>query len=228
MAQTEEKTELQVVATSPAAGALQLGSEIRQILAGTTAEKDAMIISAMYSSGFFKDLTSLSRAITKVLIGAQMGMNAVQAINGLVVVDGKVSLDSHTVRQKCIDAGYGIEVLVSNATECKLQWHRGEKILGTSEFTWDDAKRTGLADKANWKKWPSDMLFARATTQGARRYAADAFGGTPVYDRDEVVEGELVSAEDANESRKNTMAAAAAKHEELTKDKKFTPRPVQS
>lgn len=207
----EEKNEVAVRADSPAQSALQLGSEIRQILAGTPVEKDAMIIGAMYSSGFFKDLNSLSKAITKALIGSQMGMNAIQAINGLVVVEGKVSLDSHAVRSRCIDAGYNIKVIVSTAKECKLEWSKADEVLGTSEFTWEDAVRTGLAGKQNWQKWPSDMLYARATTQGARRYAADAFGGTPVYDRDEMIEGTLVDPAEAEKERETRIAAAEAK-----------------
>jgi hypothetical protein len=43
-----------------------------------------------------------------------------------------------------------------------------------------------LTSKDNWKKYPSDMLFARAISRGARRYAPGIFGGSPIYTPDEL------------------------------------------
>lgn len=59
--------------------------------------------------------------------------------------------------------------------------------LGTSEFTIEDARRAGLLDKDNWKRYPRSMLFARALTAGARWYTPDLFDG-PAYTPDELDE----------------------------------------
>ena len=48
------------------------------------------------------------------------------------------------------------------------------------------AQAAGLTGKDNWKKYPSDMLFARAISRGARRFAPGIFGGSPVYTPDEM------------------------------------------
>lgn len=49
-----------------------------------------------------------------------------------------------------------------------------------------EAQEAGLLGKDNWKKYASDMLFARAISRGAKRYTPGIFGGSPVYTPDEL------------------------------------------
>lgn len=171
--------------------ALVIGGEIKKIVAGSPIEKDAMLLGAMYASGYFKDMTSLSKAITKALIGQSMGMGLVQSMNSLYVIDGKVAMDSHAIRNTAVMAGYTIKTLELSEKQAVLEWSirkdGKEEVLGTSEYTWDDATKAGLIDKQNWRKFPKDMLFARAITRGARMYANQAFANQPVYEREELV-----------------------------------------
>jgi hypothetical protein len=170
--------------------ALVIGNEIKKIVAGSPIEKDAMLLGAMYASGYFKDMTSLSKAITKALIGQSMGMGLVQSMNSLYVIDGKVAMDSHAIRNTAVMAGYTIKTLELSEKIASLEWsiRKGgkEEVLGTSEYTWEDATKAGLTEKSNWKKYPKDMLFARAITRGARMYANQAFANQPIYERDEI------------------------------------------
>ena len=55
--------------------------------------------------------------------------------------------------------------------------------LGISEFTADDAKRVGTK---NMDKFPKNMLFARAISNGVRWFCADIFLGAPVYTPEEL------------------------------------------
>lgn len=171
--------------------ALVIGNEIKTIVAGSPIEKDAMLLGAMYASGYFKDMTSLSKAITKALIGNEMGMGLVQSMNSLYVIDGKVAMDSHAIRNTAVMAGYSIKTIDLNEQKCVLEWSvrkdGKEEVLGTSEYTWDDATKAGFTEKSNWRKFPKDMLFARAITRGARMYANQAFANQPVYEREELV-----------------------------------------
>lgn len=179
---------------TPAKAAMVLGNEIKKIVAGSPLEKDAMLLGAMYQSGFFKDAGSLSQAITKALIGQQMGMGLVQSMNSLYVIDGKVAMDSHAIRNTAVMAGYTLKTLQLDETKAVIEWSyrhpdTGDvEVLGTSEFTWEDAVKADLANKSNWRKYPKDMLFARAVTRGARMYANQAFANQPVYERDEINE----------------------------------------
>lgn len=171
--------------------ALVIGNEIKKIVAGSPIEKDAMLLGAMYASGYFKDMTSLSKAITKALIGQEMGMGLVQAMNSLYVIDGKVAMDSHAIRNTAVMAGYTIKTLKLDESTAELEWSirkdGKEEVLGISEYTQEDAIKAGLWDKPNWRKYPKDMLFARAITRGARMYANQAFANQPVYEREELV-----------------------------------------
>lgn len=175
---------------SPLSSALVLGGQIKEIVAGSPIEKDAMLLAAMISSGYFKDATSISKAITKALIGESMGMGLVQAMNSLYVIDGKVAMDSHAIRNTAVMAGYTIKTLTLDETKAVLEWSirkdGKEELLGLSEYTQEDAVKAGLWDKPNWRKFPKDMLFARAITRGARMYANQAFANQPVYERDEI------------------------------------------
>lgn len=175
---------------SPVSQALVLGNQIKEIVAGSPIEKDAMLLGAMIQSGYFKDATSISKAITKALIGQSMGMGLVQSMNSLYVIDGKVAMDSHAIRNTAVMAGYTIKTLELNEQKCVLEWSvrkdGKEEVLGTSEYTQEDALKAGLWDKPNWRKFPKDMLFARAITRGSRMYANQAFGNQPVYERDEI------------------------------------------
>jgi hypothetical protein len=78
------------------------------------------------------------------------------------------------------------------------KFFEGAESLGVSTFTIDDAKK---AQTKNLEKFPRNMLFARAISNGARWYCPDIFGGSPVYTPDEMgmsvdedgyVDGEIV------------------------------------
>ena len=174
------------------AKANEVGSQIKEIIKGTPIEKHAMMLGAMVQSGYFKDITSLSQAITKAMIGHEMGMGLVQSMNSLYVIDGKVHMDSHAIRNTAVMAGYTIKTLELDETKCVLEWSYTDpqskkvEVLGTSEFTWEDATKAKLTEKYNWKQFPKDMLFARAITRGARMYANRAFANQPVYEREEI------------------------------------------
>lgn len=170
----------------PANTALVIGNEIKQIVTGTPLEKDAMILGAMYASGYFKDINSLSKTITKALIGQQMGMGLVQSMNSLYLIDGKVAMDSHAIRNIAVMKGYTIKTLKLTKDIAKIEWSFGGEVLGVSEFTRQDAIDAGLVNKDNWKRYFKDMLFARAITRGSRMYANQAFGNQPVYEREEL------------------------------------------
>lgn len=177
---------------SPVSAALTLGNQIKEIVTGSPIEKDAMLLGAMIQSGYFKDATSISKAITKALIGQSMGMGLVQSMNSLYVIDGRVAMDSHAIRNTAVMAGYTIKTLTLDENKCALEWSvrkdGKEEVLGISEYTWEDATKAGLVDKQNWRKFPKDMLFARAITRGARMYANQAFANQPVYERDELAD----------------------------------------
>ena len=142
---------------------------------------------ALQQSGYFKDVTSQAQAIVKVMAGAELGLPPFASMSGIFIIQGKPVLGANILATLVKnDPRYNYQVKQCNGAVCELVWFEDGKQVGVSSFTLDEAKTAGLTDKDNWRKFPSDMLFARAISRGARRFAPGIFGGSPVYTPDEM------------------------------------------
>jgi hypothetical protein len=142
---------------------------------------------ALQKSGYFKDVTSQAQAIVKVMAGAELGLPPFASMSGINIIQGKPVLGANVLATLTKnDPRYDYKVKISTNLVCTLTWLENSKVVGESSFTIEEAKTAGLAEKDNWRKYPSDMLFARAISRGARRYAPGIFGGSPVYTPDEM------------------------------------------
>ena len=142
---------------------------------------------ALQKSGYFKDVQSEAQAIVKVMAGAELGLPPFASMSGIHIIQGKPALGANVIATLVKnDPRYDFQVRKCDATECTLAFFEGGKQVGEASFTMAEAKAAGLTGKDNWQKFPSDMLFARAITRGARRYAPGIFGGSPVYTPEEL------------------------------------------
>jgi hypothetical protein len=66
---------------------------------------------------------------------------------------------------------------------------QGKESIGVSKFTIEDAKKAGTK---NLDKYPANMLFARAMSNGVKWYTPDVFNG-PVYTPDEIQVEETIA-----------------------------------
>lgn len=159
---------------------------------------------ALHASGFFSDIKTQAQAMVKVMAGAEIGLPPFASMSGIHIVQGKPVLGANLIATLVKnDPRYDYRVKRSDNESCILTWYESGKPVGESSFTIQEANAAGLTGKQTWKAYPSDMLFARALTRGARRYAPGIFGGAPVYtpeeldvDTDEdghIVEGHVVS-----------------------------------
>ena len=159
---------------------------------------------ALHASGFFSDVKTQAQAMVKVMAGAEIGLPPFASMSGIHIVQGKPVIGANLVATLVKnDPRYDYRVKQADNKACVLTWYEGGKPVGESSFTWDEATAAGLTSKDNWRKYTSDMLFARALTRGARRYAPGIFGGAPVYTPDEmgvdtdedghVIEGQVVT-----------------------------------
>lgn len=163
---------------------------------------------AMHASGFFSDVKTQAQAMVKVMAGAELGLPPFASMSGIHIIQGKPVLGANLIATMVKNSGrYDYRVLQRDAKACVIEWRENGRGVGNSSFTIDEAQVAGLAGKDNWKKFPSDMLFARALTRGARTYAPGIFGGAPVYTPDEmgvdtdedghIIEGEIVTVQAA-------------------------------
>ena len=142
---------------------------------------------AMVESGYFKDSRDVAQAVVKVMAGAELGIAPFSAMSGIHIVNGRPTLSSNLIATLVKnDSRYNYRVKVATDTECVLAWFEDGQECGESSFTMKEANGAGLTNKSVWKQYPSDMLFARALTRGARRFAPGIFGGAPVYTPEEM------------------------------------------
>lgn len=147
----------------------------------------------MAASGFFSDAHQAGQAVVKILAGRELGFGPVASMTGIYIVKGKVSLSANLMAAAIKRSGrydYRVDLLTEKG--CTLSFYEGGKPVGVSSFTLEDAAKAGIDTNATWAKFPRNMLFARAMSNGARWYTPDIFGG-PVYTPEELgqdVDGE--------------------------------------
>jgi hypothetical protein len=153
------------------------------------------------ASGYFQDAKDAAQAVVKVLAGAELGFGPIASMTGVYIVKGRVTLSANLLaaaikRHPRYD--FRVKELTNDRAEV-LFLEDGSEI-GTSEFTMEDARAAGLAGGDNWRKFPRNMLFARAVSNGAKFFVPDVFSGAPVYTPDELgadVDGETGDVIDA-------------------------------
>jgi hypothetical protein len=175
---------------------------------------------ALQKSGYFQDVKSEAQAIVKVMAGAELGLPPFASMTGIHIIQGKPVLGANVIATLVKnDPRYDYRVKVASDTDCQLEWYEGGKPVGVIGFAMREAQAAGLTGKDNWKKYPSDMLFARAISRGARRFAPGIFGGSPVYTPDEmgfevdeegsvIVDAEIIEPEQSHPSEPMTYAEA--------------------
>ncbi len=141
----------------------------------------------LFKSGYFADVKSEAQAIVKVLAGAELGLPPFASMAGIHIISGRPALGSNVIATLVKnDPRYNYKVVECTAKTCTIDWQENGQSVGQSSFTIDEATTAGLTNNPSWKKFPSDMLFARAITRGARRYAPGIFGGSPIYTPEEL------------------------------------------
>jgi hypothetical protein len=141
---------------------------------------------AMVASGYFKDAADVAKAITKIMAGQEMGLGPFSSMTGIHIIKGKPVLGANLIATLIKnDPRYDYRILKLDNDGCSIAFFENGKQVGESGFTADDAKAAGLAGD-NWRKFPRNMYFARAISNGAKWYTPGVFGGSPVYTPDEL------------------------------------------
>lgn len=183
-------------------------------------------------SGFFADTRDAAQAIVKVMAGQELGFAPIASMTGVYIVKGKVSLSANLIAAAVKRSGrYTFRVRKHDAQVCEIEFFEFDKAgnkesIGISSFTMKEAvegrvnmdwdkNSNGWKEKATWKNFPRNMLYARAMSNGAKWYCPDVFGG-PVYTPDELgatidgETGEVIDIEPANHTPAPAQIAAPA------------------
>jgi hypothetical protein len=137
----------------------------------------------LVKSGFFQDTRDAAQAIVKVMAGRELGLAAIASMTGIYIVQGRVTLSANIMAAVVKRSGrYDYRVLSLDDKACEIAFFENKQAIGNSRFTADDAKRAGTK---NMEKYPRNMLFARAMSNGVKWYCPDVTGG-PVYTPEEL------------------------------------------
>jgi hypothetical protein len=144
---------------------------------------DMMNISkAFYESGMFTDIKSAAQAMVKISAGAEMGIPPFAAMSGIHIIQGKPTIGAGLMAANVKASNkYDYKVVEQSEKVCSIDFYKGKELLGNSTFTYEDAKKAGTK---NLDKFPKNMLFARAISNGVKWYTPDVFSG-PVYTPEE-------------------------------------------
>lgn len=138
---------------------------------------------AFAESGMFADIKSAAQAVVKIQAGQELGIAPFAAMSGIHIIQGKPTVGAGIMAAKVKASGkYDYEVIKMDEKICSLDFYQGKKKLGNSTFTIEDAKK---ANTKNLDKFPKNMLFARAMSNGVRWYTPDIFT-SPVYTPEEM------------------------------------------
>lgn len=145
---------------------------------------DIMIMAKNFAeSGMFTDAKAMTQAFVKIQAGQEIGIPPFAAMSGIHIIQGKPTIGAGLIASTVKGSGkYDYKVLQLDEKACSLDFYQGKEKLGNSTFTIADAK---AAQTKNIDKFPKNMLFARAISNGVKWYCPDVFAG-PVYTPEEM------------------------------------------
>ena len=133
---------------------------------------------AFAESGMFPDIKTAAQAVVKIQAGSEMGIPPFAAMSGIHIIQGKPTVGAGLMAANVKGSGkYDYRVIESSEKTCSIDFYQGKEKIGNSTFTIDDAKKAGTK---NIDKFPKNMLFARAISNGVKWFTPDIFSG-PVY-----------------------------------------------
>ena len=146
---------------------------------------------AFAESGMFPDIKTASQAVVKIQAGAEMGIPPFAAMSGIHIIAGKPTVGAGLMAANVKGSGkYDYRVVESTDKICSIEFYQlaakdsktAYEKIGSSSFTIEDAKKAGTK---NIDKFPKNMLFARAISNGVKWFCPDIFNG-PVYVTEEM------------------------------------------
>lgn len=167
----------------------------------TPVDEITQIARLLAASGYFDARGASEQAIaqlaTKILAGREMGFGDFASVQGIHVIQGKPAMSANLMAAAVKSSpryDYRVRQMDDSAVQIEFFERVNGKLesIGVSTFTAEDAKKAGTQ---NMSKFPRNMLFARAMSNGVRWYCPDVFFGSAVYTPEELDAGEVIEVE---------------------------------
>ena len=170
--------------------------------------------------------------------GAALGLEPLQALASIAVINGRATLSSDLMAAVIRRAGHTLRIVENSPESVTATLIRADDKKFEFTVTWDKDKavKAGLwGQRGPWSQYPTQMLRARAITEVARQGASEAlmgmiyspedFGAT-ITDTGEVIEAEVIDdtpTKPAPATPKPASKHAAAPSQPAPLDKPLTP-----
>lgn len=150
--------------------------------------------------------------------GAALGLEPLQALASIAVINGRATLSSDLMAAVIRRAGHTLRIVENSPESVTATLIRADDKTFKFEVTWDKDKavKAGLwGQRGPWSQYPTQMLRARAITEVARQGASEALMGmiyspedfgAVITDTGEVIEAEVI---DEAPAQRATPAAKA-------------------
>jgi hypothetical protein len=164
-----------------------MGGEMVSIQTGQALDIDkTLTLAKILAEGGVFDIRGAAQAVAKIMTGHELGIGPVSSLINITLIKNKVTLSATLLAALIRRSGrYDYRVRRLDDQGCVIEVLMNGQPVGSSTFTIEDAKRAGLAGGENYRKFPKNMVFARALSNAARWYCPDVFNGA-VYTPDEL------------------------------------------
>lgn len=144
------------------------------------------VAKVLFESGMIPASFKTPQAVyAVVLMGGEYGFSPMKSLELFDYIQGRCAMRVSGLMALCIKNRGRFQTIKEDDTGTTIKGQRfdseGKSIWEeTITFTIMDAKKAGLIDKDNWKKYPREMCYARAASRLCKRGWADVLGGLAV------------------------------------------------
>ena len=143
------------------------------------------IAKSFADSGMFPDCKSMAQAAVKIQAGREFGIQPFAAMSGIHIIQGKPTIGAGLMAARVKGFGkYDYKVIEHTEKVCSIEYFQGKESIGVSTFTIEDARKAGTK---NLDKFPKNMMFARAMSNGVKWFTPDIYE-MPVYVPEEMAQ----------------------------------------
>ena len=145
--------------------------------------EDKQIAQAFYESGIFQDVKSAAQALVKIIAGREQGIAPIQAMSSVFIFNNNICYQTKVFISK-IKKTKNLNYKIKQATEeiCVIEFYENENLLGQSSYSVKQSAKAGLINKDSWKKYPQNMLFYRAMSNGIKMFMPQILDGAILYE----------------------------------------------
>lgn len=176
---SEETKPLDVEATSQAVAVRETGGTLARALPQQESFESLMVLAKeLCTTGFLPvAVKTPAQAVAIILTGRELGLGVMQSLRSISIIQGKPELAADLQLSIFHRDGGRSKWLLLTEREAKLWLRHPNGDEHTEIFTMEDAKRAGLANGANWQKYPKAMLRSRAITAGMKSVGFEPLSG---------------------------------------------------